>query len=187
MTGSPEQIIIEDADEVDVPEGSKDLHQTKSCVSGGAVMSSNLPKKKQPWVIELSSNSTSIKIKEELDSCTNSVELKHDQAITSCKHKLKTIFPSWKVKRITTDEASEELPCIKTLRGQQVAQITGKKRRTHHCSDNPQRSTCAQCQRLNYEESYRIQTLCPVSETEEKRLWARKFQLYKQSKQGKTV
>ena len=94
MTGSPEQIIIEDADEVDVPEGSKDLHQTKSCVSGGAVMSSNLPKKKQPWVIELSSNSTSIKIKEELDSCTNSVELKHDQAITSCKHKLKTIFPS---------------------------------------------------------------------------------------------
>ena len=29
--------------------------------------------------------------------------------------------------------------------------------------------------------------LCPVSETEEKRLWARKFQLYKQSKQGKTV
>jgi len=29
--------------------------------------------------------------------------------------------------------------------------------------------------------------LCPVSETEEKGLWARKFQLYKQSKQGKTV
>jgi len=28
--------------------------------------------------------------------------------------------------------------------------------------------------------------LCPVSETEEKRLWARKFQLYKQSKQGET-
>ena len=29
--------------------------------------------------------------------------------------------------------------------------------------------------------------LCPMSETEEKRLWARKFQLYKQSKQRKTV
>jgi len=28
--------------------------------------------------------------------------------------------------------------------------------------------------------------LCPVSETEEKGLWARKFQLYKQSKQGET-
>jgi len=28
--------------------------------------------------------------------------------------------------------------------------------------------------------------LCPVSETEEKRLWARKFQLYKQSKQRET-
>jgi len=35
-------------------------------------------------------------------------------------------------------------------------------------------------------ESYRLQTLCPVSETEEKGLWARKFQLYKQSKQGET-
>jgi len=28
--------------------------------------------------------------------------------------------------------------------------------------------------------------LCLVSETEEKRLWARKFQLHKQSKQGET-
>ena len=34
--------------------------------------------------------------------------------------------------------------------------------------------------------SYIVQTLCPVSETEEKRHWGRKFYLYKQSKQRKT-
>ena len=36
-------------------------------------------------------------------------------------------------------------------------------------------------------ESYIVQTLCPVSETEEKRHWGRKFEVYKQSKQGKTL
>ena len=34
---------------------------------------------------------------------------------------------------------------------------------------------------------HKMALLCPVSETEEKRLWARKFQLYKQKKQGKTM
>jgi len=140
-TGSPERIMIEDSDEVNVPEGSKDPHRKKNCFGGGAVMSSDQAKKKQASVIELSSDSASIEIKAEnedkLDLCANSVEFKYDQATTSRKRKLKTTFSSRKAKRTTADESGEELPCIKTSKGKQVARVTGKKRRTHRIPTSP--------------------------------------------------
>jgi len=65
VAGSPEQIIIEDSDKVDVPEGAeedsylKKSHPTnpprRNIARAGM---SNQSKKKQPLVIELSSDST---------------------------------------------------------------------------------------------------------------------------------
>jgi len=136
VVGSPEQIRIEDSDEVDVPKGTEKVpHQQKNRATNchkhhvaGAAMSEQ-SKKKQPLVIELSSDSISsatsdyklkddIEMKEEdQDSHISSVESEYEQASSSHKRKPKTMYPSRKTKKVAADESRKEPPCIKSSKG----------------------------------------------------------------------
>jgi len=137
---------IEDSDEADVPESTEEVpHQQKNCTTNhhkchvaGAAMSKQ-SKKKQPLVIELSSDSISlatsdyklkdnIEMKEEdQDSHISSVESEYEQASSSHKHKPKTMYPSWKTKKVAADELRKELPPIKSSKGKQPAHVAGKR------------------------------------------------------------
>jgi len=146
VVGSPEQITIEDSNEVDVSEGTEEVpHQQKNRATNchkrhvaGATMSEQ-SKEKQPLVIELSSDSISsatsdyklkhdIKMKEEdQDSHISSVESEYEQASSSRKRKPKTMYPSQKTKKVAADESRKEPPPIKSLKGKQPAHVAGKR------------------------------------------------------------
>ena len=156
VAGSPEQITIEDSDEVDVPEGTEEVpHQQKNHATNchkrhvaGAAMSKQ-SKKKQPSVIELSSDSISsatsdyklkddIEMKEEdQDSHISSVESEYEQASSSRKRKPKTMYPSRKTKKVAADESRKEPPPVKSSKGKQPAHVAGKRRTTRRIPTSP--------------------------------------------------
>ena len=139
VAGSPEQITIEDSDEVDVPEGTEeDSPQKKSRATyppkhntARAAMSDQ-SKKKLPSIIELSSDSTSPTTSDYKP--TDDIEMKeedHDSykqaSSSSRKRKSKTTFSLRKTKRAAGDQSDKVLPPSKPSKGKQRAQVTGKR------------------------------------------------------------
>jgi len=115
VAGSPEQITIEDLDEVDMPEGTEeDSPQKKSHATyppkhnAARAAMSDQSKKKLPLIIELSSDSTSpttsdykptddIEMKEE-DHDSQESDSYEQASSSSRKRKSKTTFSSQKTK-----------------------------------------------------------------------------------------
>jgi len=155
---SPEELIIDDSDEVpDAPGDAKRvLHPTKSCAMHPPehirVFSSNPSKKKQPSVISLLSDSTSSPtssymrkddMKMEgggqgiLDSEASSVGMEYEQASTSRKRKPKVTPPARKAKRVAAEDPGEDLPPVKSSKGKQPALVAGQKRGVYHFPTSP--------------------------------------------------
>ena len=115
VAGSPEQITIEDSDEVDMPEGTEeDSPQKKSHATyppkhnAARAAMSDQSKKKLPSIIKLSSDSTSpttsdykpmdnIEMKEE-DHDSQEFDSYEQASSSSRKRKSKTTFSSRKTK-----------------------------------------------------------------------------------------
>jgi len=110
---------------------------------------SDQSKKKQPSVIELSSDSTpsttsdynpkdNIEIKEEdQDSHIGSVESEYERASSSRKRKPKTMFSSRQTKRVAADKLGKEPPPFKSSQGKQPALAAGKKQSTRRIPTSP--------------------------------------------------
>ena len=146
----PNQIVIKDSDNVGVSEGLKEESCQKRTRATNppkrniarAVIPSDL-KKKQPSVIELSSDSTSSTIsdhkltdKTEMECNNNkdedlhasSVDCKDEKALILRKHKLKAMLSSHRAKRLAADESGKEWPPTKSSKGKQpTCQVAGMK------------------------------------------------------------
>ena len=160
MASISDQIVIEDSDDMGLSEGLKEEScQKKTRASNPpkrniarVVIPSDL-KKKQPLVIELSSDSTSSTTsdhkltdkteterhdKEDEDLHASSVDYEDEQALISRKRKPKAMFSSRKAKRLAADESGKEWPPMKSSKGKQpAAQVAGMKRRTRRIPSSP--------------------------------------------------
>ena len=155
-TSIPNQIVIEDSDDVGVSEGLKEESRQKRTHATNPpkhnIARADL-KKKQPSVIKLSSDSTSSTISdhkltdkaemernnnEDEDLHASSVDCEDEKALISRKRKPKAMLSSRRAKRLAADESGKEWPPTKSSKGKQpTCQVAGMKRRTCHIPSSP--------------------------------------------------